>query len=59
MTRSEAELKLKTIFGFEKFYDEQWQTIDMLLRGERMLLIERTGYGNRYVSNFLLPSLMA
>jgi len=52
MTRSEAEIKLKRIFGFEKFYDEQWQTIEMLLRGERVLLIEQTGYGKSLCFQF-------
>ncbi|MCD4694606.1 MAG: RecQ family ATP-dependent DNA helicase, partial [Bacteroidales bacterium] len=52
MTRNEAEIKLKKIFGFDKFYDEQWETIDMLLRGKRMLLIERTGYGKSLCFQF-------
>ncbi len=52
MTRHEAEIKLKRIFGFDKFYDEQWETIDMLLRGKRMLLIERTGYGKSLCFQF-------
>ncbi len=52
MTRNEAEIKLKRIFEFEKFYDEQWQTIDMLLRGERTLLIEKTGYGKSLCFQF-------
>lgn len=52
MTRNEAEIKLKRIFGFDKFYDEQWITIEKLLRGERMLLIERTGYGKSLCFQF-------
>ena len=52
MTRNEAEIKLKKIFGFDKFYDEQWETIDMLLRGKRMLLIEKTGYGKSLCFQF-------
>jgi len=52
MTRNEAEIKLKEIFGFDKFYDEQWETIEMLLRGERMLLIEKTGYGKSLCFQF-------
>ncbi len=52
MTRNEAEIKLKRIFGFDKFYDEQWTTIEKLLRGERMLLIERTGYGKSLCFQF-------
>ncbi|MCK5839511.1 MAG: RecQ family ATP-dependent DNA helicase [Bacteroidales bacterium] len=52
MTRNEAELKLKKIFGFDEFYDEQWETIDMLFRGKRMLLIEKTGYGKSLCFQF-------
>lgn len=52
MTRNESEIKLKKIFGFDKFYDEQWETIEKLLRGERMLLIERTGYGKSLCFQF-------
>ena len=52
MTRNEAEIKLKKIFGFDKFYDEQWETIDMLLRGKKMLLIEKTGYGKSLCFQF-------
>lgn len=52
MTRIEAEIKLKEIFGFDKFYDEQWETIEKLLRGERMLLIERTGFGKSLCFQF-------
>ena len=52
MTRNEAEKKLKKIFGFDKFYDEQWETIDMLLRGKKMLLIEKTGYGKSLCFQF-------
>ena len=52
MTRNEAEIKLKRIFGFDKFYDEQWKTIELLLRGERVLLIERTGYGKSLCFQF-------
>ena len=39
MTRVEAEKRLKTIFGIEHFYDEQWKAIDRILRGERILMI--------------------
>jgi len=52
MTRHDAELKLKTIFGFERFYDEQWETISKLMNGERILLIERTGYGKSLCFQF-------
>ena len=44
-TRYEQENKLKQTFGLEKFYDDQWETIDRILKGERVLLIEKTGFG--------------
>lgn len=52
ITRTEAEAKLKQIFGLEHFYDEQWDTIERLLKGERMLLIERTGFGKSLCYQF-------
>jgi ATP-dependent DNA helicase RecQ len=44
-TRHEQENKLKQTFGFDRFYDDQWETIDRILKGERVLLIEKTGFG--------------
>lgn len=35
MNRKEAEIKLKDSFGFDQFYDEQWETIDLLFQGKR------------------------
>ena len=35
MTRQEAEIKLKLLFGLEHFYDEQWRAIERILQGER------------------------
>ena len=52
MTRSEAELKLKQTFGIDAFYDDQWKTISRLLNGERLLLIERTGFGKSLCYQF-------
>jgi len=52
MTRSEAEIKLKQIFNIETFYDDQWSTISRLFRGERLLLIEKTGYGKSLCYQF-------
>jgi len=45
MERAQAEQKLNQIFHLERFYEDQWQTIHRLLRGERLLLIQRTGFG--------------
>ena len=43
--RTEHEKNLKSIFGIDHFYDEQWDAIDRILSGERILMIQRTGYG--------------
>ncbi|MDZ7722218.1 MAG: RecQ family ATP-dependent DNA helicase [candidate division KSB1 bacterium] len=52
MTRTEAESRLKRIFNFDKFYDDQWATISRILNGERLLLIEKTGYGKSLCYQF-------
>lgn len=52
MKRQEAEIKLKQIFCLDHFYDEQWQVIERILRGERMLVIERTGFGKSLCYQF-------
>ncbi len=52
MNRQEAEQKLKQLFGFDKFYDEQWETIDLLFKGSRVLLIEKTGFGKSLCFQF-------
>jgi ATP-dependent DNA helicase RecQ len=44
-TRYDQENKLKQTFGLDRFYDDQWETIDRILKGERVLLIEKTGFG--------------
>lgn len=52
MTRQEAEIRLKRIFGLDHFYDEQWRAIERILRGERILMIERTGFGKSLCYQF-------
>jgi ATP-dependent DNA helicase RecQ len=52
MNRIEAERKLERVFGFKKFYDEQWDTIKLLFDGKRVLLIEKTGYGKSLCFQF-------
>ncbi len=52
MNRQKAEIKLKEQFGFDKFYDEQWKTIDHLFKGQRVLLIEKTGFGKSLCYQF-------
>ena len=52
MTREEAEIILQITFKLPKFYDEQWEAIDKILRGERVLLIEKTGFGKSLCFQF-------
>lgn len=52
MNRDEAELKLKAIFGTGRFYDEQWKAIDRILKGERVLMIQKTGFGKSLCYQF-------
>lgn len=52
MNRQQAEIKLKNTFGFDRFHEEQWETIDLLLKGNRVLLIEKTGFGKSLCYQF-------
>lgn len=52
ITRKDAEAKLKKIFDIEHFYDEQWKAVERILRGERILMIERTGFGKSLCYQF-------
>lgn len=52
MTRSQAEILLKKTFNLPNFYDEQWETISKILNGERVLLIEKTGFGKSLCYQF-------
>lgn len=51
-SRQEAEIELKRLFGIDHFYDEQWKAIERILRGERILMIERTGFGKSLCYQF-------
>jgi ATP-dependent DNA helicase RecQ len=52
MTRQQAEYKLNSIFRFNQFYDNQWTVIDRILQGQRVLLIEKTGFGKSLCYQF-------
>ena len=52
MTRQEAESILQRTFKLPMFYDEQWLTIDKILNGEKVLLIEKTGFGKSLCFQF-------
>lgn len=43
--RNQEEIKLFKIFGFKNFLDDQWETINKIFNGGRILLIEKTGFG--------------
>lgn len=52
MDRQQAEIQLKKLFGFDQFHDLQWQVIENLLAGRRVLFIEKTGYGKSLCFQF-------
>jgi ATP-dependent DNA helicase RecQ len=52
VNRQEAEIRLKNTFGFDHFYDEQWETINLLFQAKRVLLIEKTGFGKSLCFQF-------
>ena len=52
MTRSQAEIQLLKLFGFKQFFDLQWQVIETLLAGRRVLFIEKTGFGKSLCFQF-------
>ena len=52
MNREDAEIKLKKVFGLDHFYDEQWEAIRRILNGERILMIQRTGFGKSLCYQF-------
>ena len=52
LSRPEAEAILSEKFGIAHFYDEQWKVIDALLHGQRILMIEKTGFGKSLCFQF-------
>ena len=52
MNRQEAETILKRTFSIDRFYDKQWEAIEKILKGERVLLIEKTGFGKSLCFQF-------
>ncbi|MFA5713272.1 MAG: fimbrillin family protein [Bacteroidales bacterium] len=59
MTREEAEQILQRTFNHSSFYDKQWQTIDKILNGEKILLIEKTGFGKSICFQFPATVIVA
>ncbi|MBK7886888.1 MAG: RecQ family ATP-dependent DNA helicase [Bacteroidetes bacterium] len=52
MSRLQAEIQLQKLFGFKHFHDLQWQVIEQLLAGKRVLFIEKTGFGKSLCYQF-------
>ena len=52
MDREIYENRLKEIFGLDHFYNEQWEAISRILKGERILMIQRTGFGKSLCYQF-------
>jgi len=52
MQRQDAELLLRTSFRLKRFYNTQWEVIKKVSDGERVLLIEKTGYGKSLCFQF-------
>lgn len=52
MTRLQAEQTLKSTFGFNNFHDNQWIAIEKILQGQRVLMIEKTGFGKSLCYQF-------
>lgn len=52
MNREEAEIILQELFGFKQFHDLQWDVIQNLMSGKRVLLIEKTGFGKSLCFQF-------
>lgn len=52
MNREQAESVLQRIFKHSKFHNEQWETIEKILKGEKVLLIEKTGFGKSLCFQF-------
>ncbi len=56
ISRIEAEALLRERFRLERFHDLQWEAISAVLKGERVLLIEKTGFGKSLCFQF--PALL-
>lgn len=58
--RTQAERILNEKFNLSGFYDMQWDVIEKIFNGERVLLIEKTGFGKSLCFQFpatLFPGL--
>ncbi len=58
MNREKAEILLKQIFKLPSFHDEQWQTIEKILNGDKVLLKKQV-LESLYVFSFQQQFLQA
>ena len=52
MNKKQSKKRLQNVFRLTSFYPDQWFTIEKLLRGERVLLIHKTGFGKSLCYQF-------
>ena len=52
ITRQQSESTLKQIFRLPSFYDRQWEVISQVMAGNRVLFVEKTGYGKSLCFQF-------
>jgi len=52
MEKEQTESLLQNVFGHARFHDEQWQVIERLMAGERILMIQKTGFGKSLCYQF-------
>lgn len=52
MSRTEAEEILRNKFQLPGFYERQWEAIEQVMQGKRVLLIEKTGFGKSLCFQF-------
>ena len=58
MNNYESEIILKSKFSLNSFYDEYWDTISRVLNGERILVIQKTGFGKSLYYQFTATQLV-
>lgn len=51
-TRADLETKLRQTFKLPAFHEDQWTTIERIMNGEKVLLIEKTGFGKSLCFQF-------
>jgi len=52
MERLEAEILLSQKFGFNSFYDTQWEIIKGVFDNKKTLVVQKTGFGKSLCYQF-------